>query len=374
MLPMPVPFWNPKISFWDVALEDDVEYSLDVFLGLATALRLFFIPKVITDLTHYKSPGSKAIGRCNGIRMDTAFVIKTYLRTNLMATVALCVLQLGLCSWWLRCFERGVPDGTFDRLTWYANAIWFVLITMTTVGYGDMVPVTSFGRLVAVLANGLAIFNLALGVQLVVENMTLTRRENRTLAIIDRSRMRRTRIDKATRLIGTVMKEYHRTGRLDVLEPRVSSAVRASARARRESRQADDDVMVGDSTMQLATIQAALFHMKQEQGSTSSSPRGSSRGSSPHELVMPDKGGIQLAMKRQDSTPGPSLFAAEDVEKSLRRTLTSDDRESMAAAAADLDVGGNRPDARSEAGESEVELQSPQSVGEKPPLVSLAVA
>jgi len=46
----------------------------------------------------------------------------------------------------------------------------------------------------------------------------------------------------------------------------------------------------------------------------------------------------------------------------------------MAAAAADLDVGGNRPDARSEAGESEVELQSPQSVGEKPPLVSLAVA
>lgn len=42
--------------------------------------------------------------------------------------------------------ERGAPDGTIAT---YPQALWWAVVTVTTVGYGDYSPVTVEGRLVA---------------------------------------------------------------------------------------------------------------------------------------------------------------------------------------------------------------------------------
>jgi voltage-gated potassium channel len=52
--------------------------------------------------------------------------------------------------------ERGAPGGSIET---YGEALWWAVVTVTTVGYGDVAPVTPVGR---VIAAGLMLAGIAL--------------------------------------------------------------------------------------------------------------------------------------------------------------------------------------------------------------------
>uniref|UniRef100_A0A914WWK5 Uncharacterized protein n=1 Tax=Plectus sambesii TaxID=2011161 RepID=A0A914WWK5_9BILA len=60
--------------------------------------------------------------------------------------------------------EKDAPDSKFTSIP---VACWWGVVTMTTVGYGDMVPVTAAGKLVAALASVCGIFMLFLPISLI---------------------------------------------------------------------------------------------------------------------------------------------------------------------------------------------------------------
>ena len=55
-------------------------------------------------------------------------------------------------------FERHAPKSTIHTL---GESLWWSLVTVTTVGYGDYTPVTVFGRVTAVFVMGVGLFTLA---------------------------------------------------------------------------------------------------------------------------------------------------------------------------------------------------------------------
>jgi voltage-gated potassium channel len=64
----------------------------------------------------------------------------------LFITILLTILVLTVCSTLVLQFESKAPDA---NITTGGDAIWYALVTITTVGYGDFYPVTAAGRITA---------------------------------------------------------------------------------------------------------------------------------------------------------------------------------------------------------------------------------
>ena len=93
------------------------------------------------------------------------------------AVSGLVVLVGGSALWFV---ERERPGSTMDS---WGDALWWSLTTMTTVGYGDHVPVTTTGRLIAagVMVAGVAIIGAVAAVVALAVARRVAREEERVL-------------------------------------------------------------------------------------------------------------------------------------------------------------------------------------------------
>lgn len=73
---------------------------------------------------------------------------RTPARTVLLTTIFVAVVLIGAASLLILWVESRSPDA---QITTAADAFWWAFVTVTTVGYGDYVPVTYLGRLLAMV-------------------------------------------------------------------------------------------------------------------------------------------------------------------------------------------------------------------------------
>ncbi len=69
-------------------------------------------------------------------------------QSTLLFTFIVALLLIFLDSGFVLYFEKGAPHA---NITTYTNAVWWSFVTITTVGYGDYYPVTTFGRIGAII-------------------------------------------------------------------------------------------------------------------------------------------------------------------------------------------------------------------------------
>ena len=139
----------------------DFRYSLDDVCTVLILLRAYLLFRLLPRFVRWTSSSSRRICGRFDVEPGLMFAVKCELRHRPHCLIV--VLLLGVTVFFglaIRILERDYLDtGCVVDLSQLTNAMWLVIITMTTVGYGDAYPSTPGGRLVVALA---AVFGMAL--------------------------------------------------------------------------------------------------------------------------------------------------------------------------------------------------------------------
>jgi hypothetical protein len=104
----------------------------------------------------------RIVGRMGGLERALAIFFKNRATGGLLLVLLIAILVLEFGSLAILWAERPDPAA---NITTAGDALWYVIVTMSTVGYGDQYPVTEIGRTfgVVIIVVGVGVFGTLTG-------------------------------------------------------------------------------------------------------------------------------------------------------------------------------------------------------------------
>ncbi|DBA04188.1 TPA: hypothetical protein N0F65_004296 [Lagenidium giganteum] len=190
---------------------------LVVFVSLLMFARVFLILRVVQFRHSFNTSNGWFISSLTNVDFTTTFFLKSTLKNYPSRCIIACfVLLLGVVGYSLFVVERFLC--AFDRNArcepmGLDDALWTLIITMLTIGYGDVVPRTVPGRVFAVLAGLFGTIFIAVTIAVMSNYLVLTRSEHKVNAFLKKDENRRLINDHAARAIQAFMQlrsaQYH---------------------------------------------------------------------------------------------------------------------------------------------------------------------
>uniref|UniRef100_A0A673AV04 Potassium intermediate/small conductance calcium-activated channel, subfamily N, member 4 n=1 Tax=Sphaeramia orbicularis TaxID=375764 RepID=A0A673AV04_9TELE len=149
--------------------------NMELLLSVLMFLRFYLVHRAI--LLHSKvllSASYRSIGSLNNINFTFRFVLKVLMNKYPGRTLLAIILSFWLVSSWMltRCERQTTAPANH-----MSTALWLIVITFLTVGYGDVAPKTSCGKMVCLFTGVMGVACTAMLVAVVTKKLDLNKGE-----------------------------------------------------------------------------------------------------------------------------------------------------------------------------------------------------
>ena len=145
-----------------------------------------------------------------GCRADFSYSVKCMFKDHPLKLICLFYfVSVGVFAYLIYLAERQtlVQNATSDTSSCnnYQNALWLVIITTTTVGYGDYYPQTPIGRFIVLFIAIWGTLIVSIMVVVVSNTLSMEKTELRTSKILNKLELREKLEEKAGTVIGYML-------------------------------------------------------------------------------------------------------------------------------------------------------------------------
>lgn len=137
----------------------EIVYEFNDLLLWFMTIRIYLAIKLLLYMTYFMSPRAQRVLAVHGQETSVLFAVKCVLKQRPFVCLgASLVISTVLFGFHLQIFESPMLPITKMNFTTMVNCMWNVVITLATCGYGDLYPVTFFGRVVGVMITFWGVF------------------------------------------------------------------------------------------------------------------------------------------------------------------------------------------------------------------------
>ena len=194
--------------------------------SLWNTLRFYLVWRVIKHSVFDKFPKRHTVSRFWSINLQSQYAFK-HLLNSWMSVVYIAftwLFWICLSAYWYRTFELTacnlettlseickeeralewvIGDDVFvpEKTIYIQNSLWLMFVTSTTVGYGDLIPVTHFGRATTCVTGLMGTMLASLLIASISNVLSWTPKEKVAIALLEREQARFDLERKAARLL-----------------------------------------------------------------------------------------------------------------------------------------------------------------------------
>lgn len=124
-----------------------------LLLSIGLIVRLYLFIRFILSFSRYMNTRMQRLCHINGTSSNFMYALKCWKNDAPYSFICTAlIIPVIICAYSLRMFERPLIPTSLQDFNSMWNCGWCIIITVTTVGYGDYFPISNCGRVVGILA------------------------------------------------------------------------------------------------------------------------------------------------------------------------------------------------------------------------------